>query len=149
MISTRSPKPLDLRLKPSNWLSAYFIALHCIVVASGFLALPVFIALAVSWLAAMSLLYYLISYFGFLRRRMVVRLIFAENHWRIYMGARHGAVSMIDRVECVSRVVLPFGMLLCFKTTSAGILSVPILPDSLDKEQYRRLRCLVNFTRES
>ncbi|MFT6577805.1 MAG: hypothetical protein ACJAU3_000285 [Zhongshania sp.] len=148
MTSIRSPKPLDLKFQPSRWLCGYFIALHGIVAVSLWLVLPSIFVIALLMLLLVSAAYYVLRDVYFCTQKSVGRLAFADNHWRIYQGDnRVTSAPTAQRVERLDATVLPFGLVLRFKLANGRALSVPILPDQLSSDHYRRLRQLANFAR--
>lgn len=148
MTSLRSPKPLDLKFKPSRCLCAYFVALHSIAAICLWLALPALVAGAVSMLLIPSAGFYILRDVCFFRGQSLGRIAFAHNQWRVYQGdVRRSTGLLVQRVDCIDATVLPFAVVLRFKLPSGQKRAVPVLADQLSRDSYRKLRQLASFAR--
>lgn len=150
MTSIRSPKPLDLKFRPSRLFLGYFIALHSATAMSLCFVLPTPLTCISAILLAASAVYYIKRDVCFQLRQSVGRVTFADNSWRIHRGdiRRLGDVE-IQRVDLLDAITLPYGVVLRFKIASGRAASIVVLPDHLGADQYRRLRQISNFARAS
>jgi hypothetical protein len=150
MILPRSPKPLDLKLKPSRCLCAYFVTLHSIAAICLWLALPALLAVAASILLVASAGFFILRDVCFFHARSLERIAFSDNHWRIYQGDVRSSIGpSVQQVSCVDATVLPFALVLRFKFPSGQSRTVPVLADQLSPDAYRKLRQLASFVRMS
>ena len=150
MTSLRSPKPLDLKFRPSRWLCGYFVALHSAALAGFWLVLPTLLAFISSILVAASAFYYMRRDVYFRLPQSIARIAFADNDWRIYRGdIRHLANVKTQHVDLLEAITLPYGVVLRFRLANGRAVSIVILPDNIGVDQYRRLRQISNFSRVS
>lgn len=148
MTSLRSPKPLDLKFKPSRCLCAYFVAVHSIAAMCLWLALPALLAVVASMLLIGSAVFFILRDVYFFRAQSLGRIAFSHDQWRIYQGdVRRASGPSLQRVDCIDATVLPFAVVLRFKLLSGQKRTVPVLADQLSPDSYRKLRQLAGFAR--
>jgi hypothetical protein len=137
MSSTAFATPLNLELRPSRRLAGFLLAAHGGALALlPFTSLPLWAMITVG-LAVLASLTRLLPRFATLGHPdAVTRLVWpAGDEWQLSSrgGQQDSGVLLPGAYVHPSLVILPF-------RTGRGRRSVPILPDMLDADSFRRLR---------
>lgn len=146
MTSTRSPKPLDLKFRRSRLLCGYFVAVHSLAVLSLYIFVPLLLAALMTVPLILSVGFYIFRDVFYLHHSSLAHIAFAENRWRVFLGEiGQSSAPEVQPLECLSSVVLPFGVVLRFRLLGGRKRSVLVFPDHLNANEYRKLRQIANF----
>jgi len=129
-LSATYATPLELDIKPSRWLKAYLQAVH-LLAAGALLLLPL-----ATYLQGLLVLLLLALYRHSCRRYLrACRLQWRDSGWRLY---RDGVAYGADLLP--GSLLTRWLTLLNFRLDTGQRLSVPLLADALEADDFRRLR---------
>jgi len=137
MSSTAFATPLSLELRPSRRLSGFLLAAHGGALAAlPFTSLPFWAVIAMGLAVLVGLTRLLPRFATLSHPDAVTRLVWpAEDEWQLATrgGQQDSGVLLPGAYVHPWLVILPF-------RTGRRRRSVPILPDMLDADSFRRLR---------
>lgn len=130
-LSTTYATPLALHIRPSRRLRRFILLIH-LLAGLAIALLP----LSLGWLVVGWLLSGLSLYAGLRRQGRDRHLLWREQDWLIDVGGTE-QVAVLDRATLVS----PWLTILSLRRVDRGGRCVlPILPDAIAAESFRRLR---------
>ena len=135
----QSATPLQLKLQPSRLLTTFIISTHVLTFSVLWL-LPVhalFILLFLPLLIAS--IYRSLKKHVFERHRIHEVICDSDSDWKLFIGGSREVYADLQ----ANSYRHPFISILNFKTEDRKKYSVILLPDSVDKESFRKLRVLL------
>ena len=137
----RTPKPLDLKLRPSRYLASYFLLVHSMAAWVLLLILPSLLAVIGLVTVFYSLGHYWRRFVMFTDSRAVAQLKFADNRWQVL---RSGA-QRFEGMQWRDATILPYMVVLQLSDCNGRSLNIAILADQIDFSSFRRLRVIAGF----
>ncbi len=146
MLPDVSEKPLVLELRPSRYLFAYLLILHLLLFLALAmpLAIPALLHVVLVSGVAGSFVWHLLRYLPQRQLRQQQRLVWqSDGNWQI--ESSHGQVSAAGL--CPDSWLSAWLVILRLRLENGRRISIPILPDSLETDTFRRLRSRLSQAR--